>query len=332
MPLGAATASFEPLAENARDIGTLIGAAFGGVAGAASVLGAESVRSSYRWRLERRRSPACSRWGCRRSHLRRRHWSAGGDRASARIDERDTTATEALGDLAGRVGTRWSRLHRSHTRPGWAGSSRRKGDASRASRNASCASGVDTECCAVLRERNLKRRGQRRDRPGSPPQAPAVHVGLGADGLTTADQREHEQSDGNRRNRKARHHEPALTALVRLPAREQVLALQCRRTGIGAELRAREPGFGHDELAPPQQEATVTRLRVPFDRLRQPPRVFPAMLEIRVERLHHAQERRIGLAVLYERDPVALPDLGRNVGIGNTRPQNGHDALAEFPT
>ena len=47
MPLGAATASFEPLAENARDVGALIGAAFGGVAGAASVLGAESVRSSY---------------------------------------------------------------------------------------------------------------------------------------------------------------------------------------------------------------------------------------------------------------------------------------------
>ena len=48
MPLGAATASFEPLAENARDVGSvLIGAAFGGVAGAASVLGAESVRSSY---------------------------------------------------------------------------------------------------------------------------------------------------------------------------------------------------------------------------------------------------------------------------------------------
>ena len=55
------------------------------------------------------------------------------------------------------------------------------------------------------------------------------------------------------------------------------------------------------------------------------------MLEIRIERLNHAQERRIEFLFLYERDPVALPDLSRNVVIGNTRRRTGTMRLPSSP-
>ncbi len=174
-------------------------------------------------------------------------------------------------------------------------------------------------CLGVCREQVLALSGQR----------PGAGRGLGGDGLAPGDEGEDQQGDGHRANRQPGHGKPSLATQVRLPTGQQVGALQFGRWRVGIGLGRGQPALRGRELTAPEQETAVTSLPVPLGRLDQPSGVLPAVLEIGVDGHHDPIDGALELAVVEERDPVALGDGGWDLVVGNDLVEHRDDALAE---